>query len=150
MHVIIDGYGGDPQRLADAAVLKALLDEYPAQMGMTKIAPPAVYRYVGAKPQDWGLSGFVLIAESHISVHTFPARGCLWADIFSCKDFDADAAVWNMATVFQLRAVFAGKIHRGLEYPPAIVNAQAMDRLERERVGAVIFTAPWADGETGS
>lgn len=114
MHVIIDGYGGDPQRLADEAVLQALLDEYPAQLNMTKIAPPAVYRYVGAKPEDWGLSGFVLIAESHISVHTFPARRCLWADIFSCKEFDAARAVDGIKEAFRLREVQVQVLPRGL------------------------------------
>ena len=115
MHVIIDGYGGDPQRLADELVLRVLLDEYPGQMGMTKIAPAAVHRYVGAKPEDWGLSGFVVIAESHISVHTFPARGCLWADVFSCKGFDAARAVDGIKEAFHLREVRVQVLPRGLE-----------------------------------
>jgi S-adenosylmethionine decarboxylase len=116
MHLIIDGYGGDPQLLADGSVLERFLDEYPAQIGMTKIAPPAVYRYVGAKPQDWGYSGYVLIAESHISIHTFPARNCLWADVFSCKDFDADSAIEVIKEAFQLNDVQVQLLPRGLDY----------------------------------
>lgn len=115
MHVIIDGYGGDPLRLADEAVLHALLDQYPAQLNMTVIAPPAVYRYVGAKPQDWGISGYVLIAESHISIHTFPSRCCVWADVFSCKDFDADRAIAGIKEAFQLGEVQVQVLPRGLE-----------------------------------
>ena len=93
MHLIIDGYGGDPHGLADLELVRALLDTVPHEMGMVKIAPPYVCRYEGPKPNDWGISGFVLIAESHLSVHTFPERGLLWADIFSCRSFDADRLV---------------------------------------------------------
>jgi S-adenosylmethionine decarboxylase len=115
MHLIIDGYGGDPQFLADGAVLEKFLDEYPGQIGMSKIAPPTVYRYEGPKPQDWGYSGYVLIAESHISIHTFPARNCLWADVFSCKGFDADAAIEAIREAFGLQEVQVQTLQRGLE-----------------------------------
>ena len=90
MHVIIDGYGGDPDQLSDENVVRVILDQYPEMMGMTKITQPKVLEYRGTKPEDWGVSGYVMIAESHISMHTFPERGLVWADIFSCKDFDAE------------------------------------------------------------
>ena len=40
MHVIVDGFGGDPEQLSDENVVRAVLDQYPQEMGMTKIAPP--------------------------------------------------------------------------------------------------------------
>ena len=114
MHVLIDGYGGDAALMADCHRLERLLDDYPAQIGMTKIAPAVVYRYEGANPQDWGLSGFVVIAESHISVHTFPSRCILWADIFSCKDFDATAAILTFSQAFGLKGSTYQILPRGL------------------------------------
>ena len=65
---------------------------------MTKVTEPAVHTYHGPQPQDWGVSGFVIIAESHISVHTFPDRGHVNVDIFSCKEFDAERAREEIAT----------------------------------------------------
>lgn len=130
MHLIIDGYGGDAQLLADGAVLEKHLDEFPGQIGMTKIAPPAVYRYVGPKPQDWGYSGYVVIAESHISVHTFPARNCLWADVFSCKDFDAEGAIEAIKNAFHLQSVETQILARGFDTMEA-----GAERVE-EQVGA--------------
>ena len=115
MHVIIDGYRGDPQLLANEELVKQLLEDYPNHLSMNKIAPPAVYRYAGPKPQDWGVSGYVLIAESHISFHTFPARECIWADIFSCKDFDAEKAVEFLKSAFQLGEVDVQVLPRGLD-----------------------------------
>jgi S-adenosylmethionine decarboxylase len=116
MHLIIDGYEGDPHRLADQEVVRALLDTVPQAIGMTTIAPSYVCRYEGSKPEDWGISGFVLIAESHLSVHTFPERGLLWADIFSCKSFDADRLMEAVQEAFSLREARATLLGRGLEY----------------------------------
>ncbi len=115
MHVIVDGFGGDPEQLADENVVRAILDSYPEAMGMTKIAPPTVVRYRGTKPEDWGVSGYVMIAESHISLHTFPERRLIWADIFSCKEFDAAPVVDDLRRRFRLREMNVNTLERGLE-----------------------------------
>jgi len=117
MHVIVDGFGGDPDQLSDENVVRAILDLYPDEMGMTKIAPATVVRYKGTKPEDWGVSGYVMIAESHISVHTFPERCLIWADIFSCKDFDAVPLVDDLRRRFGLREMQVNILERGLEAP---------------------------------
>ena len=140
MHVTIDGYGGDPQRLADEDLVRAFLDLCPPAIGMTKIAPPYVCRYVGSKPEDWGVSGFVLIAESHISVHTFPDRGYLWVDVFSCKSFDASAAVDDIRDRFQLAQWSVHTLPRGLEYPDTVTAAAAQATFERHRVADSLET----------
>jgi S-adenosylmethionine decarboxylase len=93
MHLIIDGYGSDSEVLQDEEYLHRLLDSYPSMIGMTKISDPIVFKYVGNKPEEWGISGFVVIAESHISFHTFVERCYVNIDIFSCRDFDPDLAI---------------------------------------------------------
>lgn len=123
MHLIIDGYGGDPHRLADLELARAFLDSVPTEIGMVTIAPPYVCRYEGSKPSDWGISGFMLIAESHLSVHTFPERGLLWADIFSCKSFDADRLVEAVREAFSLREARVTLLGRGLEYSEVLAPA---------------------------
>ena len=134
MHVTIDGYGGDPQKLADENLVSAFLDLCPSSIGMTKIAPPYVCRYVGEKPQDWGVSGFVLIAESHISAHTFPEHGYVWVDVFSCKEFDAEAAIEDIRERFQLREWQVHTLPRGLEFPHDVTAAAPLATSERYRV----------------
>jgi S-adenosylmethionine decarboxylase len=114
MHVIIDGYGGDPDQLADENVVRVILDEVPGMMGMTKITQPNVLRYTGTKPEDWGVSGFVMIAESHISMHTFPERNLVWADVFSCKDFDPTPVLDAIKRRFSLRQMDVQSIPRNL------------------------------------
>ena len=45
------------------------------------------------KDESYGYSSFVMIAESHISIHTFPELGYFSFDCYSCKDFDHVAVV---------------------------------------------------------
>lgn len=96
MHLIIDGYGDDAQRMQDVDLIYEFLDLYPAEIGMTKVAPPKVSKYSGSRPEDCGISGFVLLAESHISVHSFPEQSSIVVDIFSCKEFDAEQVITDL------------------------------------------------------
>ena len=131
MHLVVDGLGGDPEKLRDADLVRRFLDEYPASLGMTKMVPPQVYTYRGETPEDWGLSGFVLIAESHISVHTFPDRGYINIDVFSCKEFDTAAAERDVVEAFGLSEVKTWTLERGIEYS---TPQQAYGGMVGERV----------------
>ena len=130
MHLVIDGYGGDSAMMEDAAAIYRFLDEYPDAIGMTKITPPHVYTYVGQEPEDVGISGFVLIAESHISVHTFPRRSYMNIDVFSCKEFDTEKALQELRAMFSLETVRSWKLERGLEYssPAAAARSVSAER----------------------
>ena len=115
MHLIIDGFGANPRILENEELIYRFLDEYPSRIDMTKVAPPYVFRYVGTKPQDWGVSGFVVIAESHISIHTFPERRLVNVDVFSCKEFDAERVIKDIRAQFELTELETHLLDRGLE-----------------------------------
>ncbi|MBN1375719.1 MAG: S-adenosylmethionine decarboxylase [Dehalococcoidia bacterium] len=102
MHLIIDGFSKNRHILQDETFIHDLLNIYPAKIGMTKISDPIVFRYSGSKPEDWGISGLVFIAESHISLHTFVEREFINIDVFSCKDFDAERIMSDMRDQFEL------------------------------------------------
>ncbi len=121
MHLVIDGFGGDGRLLADASLVREMLDLYPDMLGMAKICEPVVVRYQGPVPEDWGISGVVMIAESHIAVHTFPERGMVWADIFSCRPFEAAPVLEDLRCRFGLQELDVQELRRGLEYlqPPS-------------------------------
>jgi S-adenosylmethionine decarboxylase len=131
MHLTIDGFGGSRELLSDETLVRQLLDRYPGDINMTKITPPFVYRYVGEKPEDWGVSGFVLIAESHIAVHTFPEHGYVWLDVFSCKEFDTNIATDQIVEAFGLESIKQHVLERGLEYPHSIREATPVAMGER-------------------
>jgi len=147
MHVTIDGFGGNARRLADEALVRSLLDRYPAEIGMTPIAAPHVTRYVGSKPEDWGISGFILIAESHIALHTFPHHGYLWLDIFSCKGFDAEPVIVDIRRQFELTDTRIHVLERGLEYPHLVSEAASVAADERRQVAAALLASVLGSGE---
>jgi S-adenosylmethionine decarboxylase len=126
MHLVIDGYGAEEALLANPDALYQFLDEYPDAIGMTKVTPPHVYVYAGQNPQDVGLSGFVIIAESHISIHTFPKRQYVNIDVFSCKDFDTERALVEIKGRFGLQSVRSWTLERGLEYADPSVALREM------------------------
>jgi S-adenosylmethionine decarboxylase len=134
MHLTIDGFGGNQELLSSESLVHSLLDTYPAEINMTKISEPYVLQYTGEKPEDWGVTGFVIIAESHISVHTFPERGYVWVDVFSCKEFEADGAVDRIIETFGLTHVTTDIHDRGLEFPHAVDAATPVAMLERHSV----------------
>ena len=142
MHLIVDGYGNDRTILADRNLIYDLLDGFPAEIGMQKIAPPYVFRYVGAKPEDWGISGLVLIAESHISIHTFVDRSLVNIDVFSCKAFDATLVAERLQHRLQLTKMRSYLLERGLEHSdlpmslPELVAVPEMRELEPARVNS--------------
>jgi S-adenosylmethionine decarboxylase len=102
MHLIIDGYSDNKEILQDQTFLRQMLDTMPARIGMTKITEPYIFRYVGDKPEEWGISGFVFIAESHISFHTFVERFYINIDVFSCRDFDTSNTLKHFKEILSL------------------------------------------------
>ncbi|MGV8075254.1 MAG: adenosylmethionine decarboxylase [Syntrophobacteraceae bacterium] len=131
VHLMMDGYGCDRSVLEDINFIYEFLDEYPDKMDMTKIMPPYVFRYNGSVPQDWGISGFVLIAESHISIHTFPEKQYLSLDMFSCKPFDTEQAVEAVKKYFKIQKCEMRVLDRGQEFPNTIRESAQVVRMDR-------------------
>ncbi len=133
-HLMLDGYGCDKAKLQDLNLVYRILDELPTRIAMTKIMPPYVFRYSGLRPEDWGLSGFVLIAESHVSIHTFPEKTFVSVDIFSCKPFDSEFAASYLKKAFGMAKVDCTVLDRGTEFPKQLDAAAQLVRAERRRI----------------
>ena len=116
MHLVIDGYGGDIDKMWDEDLVRDFLYRYPDSLNMTRITEPKVLRYEAPKSEDSGVSGFVIIAESHISIHTFPRKDYINIDIFSCQPFDHERALADVKDLFDLADVKTWLLERGLEW----------------------------------
>ena len=90
---------------------------------MTRLTEPKVLKYEAPKSEDSGVSGFVIIAESHISIHTFPRRDYLNIDIFSCQPFNPERALEDVREMFGLTEVKTWLWDRGQE---RLVELQGM------------------------
>ena len=67
MHLIIDGYGGNVDKMWDQQLVRDFLDQIPAKLAMTPICEPQVLQYHGDKVEDAGVSGGpnVAVASPH-------------------------------------------------------------------------------------
>ena len=101
VHLMLELYACDREILSNEALLRRMLDEYPARVGMEKVSPVHLYEIETSNPLDAGLSGFVVIAQSHISVHAWPEYGEVDIDICSCKEFSQEEAIAFAKEIFQ-------------------------------------------------
>jgi len=116
-HLMIDLKGVHIDILADLDLHFEFLKEMPQAIGMTSITQPHVFRYDGLVPEDKGITGTVIIAESHISIHSFQEKGYSFIDIFSCKPFDTKLAMKLILTRFNPHLYDAHIHERGLDFP---------------------------------
>ena len=93
------------------------LNKLPDLIGMTKLTQPYAFPYHGIEEDDQGITGTVIIAESHLSIHTFPLKEFAFIDIFSCRPFDTDVAKKFCVDLFESKKVTAHLIMRGKEFP---------------------------------
>lgn len=118
LHLMIDLYGCDPHVLDDSDKLLAFLNDTPTKLGMTKLIDPKLIHADGNGEHDpGGWTGFVIIAESHISLHTFVKRQFVTLDIYSCKNFETEEIVEYIKNFFGTRDVDVFTQVRGHRYP---------------------------------
>lgn len=101
VHLMLELYGCSREVLTDEPLLRRVLDEYPGRVGMEKVSPVHLYDIETSNPLDAGMSGFVVIAQSHISMHAWPEYGEVDIDICSCKEFSQADAIAFAQDIFQ-------------------------------------------------
>ncbi len=119
VHIMIDGYTASGPFMVDQDALKDLLGRLPGEMGMHAICDPVVVSVGPNCHKDpGGLSGFVMIAESHISFHTFPGRGFVTIDLYTCQtDVDRAKVINRLKSAFHLFDADVYVQDRGMRYP---------------------------------
>jgi S-adenosylmethionine decarboxylase len=79
-HCILELYACDSSRLDDEAFLRDTITSAAKRAGAT-LLNLITHRF---EPQ--GVTGLALLAESHISIHTWPESGYAAVDVFTCGD----------------------------------------------------------------
>jgi S-adenosylmethionine decarboxylase len=80
LHIIADLYGVNGDFIDRVEDIRTLLEGAVKYANLTKISS----HYYQFKPH--GATGVVLIAESHISIHTWPELGIATVDVYTCGD----------------------------------------------------------------
>jgi S-adenosylmethionine decarboxylase len=88
LHLTADLFGcRDPANLMrDGTALSALCEELAVQAGLTVVGRQF---HVFAPEGDAGITGVLLLAESHLAAHTWPELRAVTLDVFVCN-FGAD------------------------------------------------------------
>ena len=77
-HLLLELYGCDCEKLNDESFLRCLLNR------AAKLAKATVLNLISNKFEPQGVTAIVLLAESHISIHTWPESNYSAVDIFTC------------------------------------------------------------------
>jgi S-adenosylmethionine decarboxylase len=108
-HILAEFSGCDREILNDLNAIESILTEA-ARRSRATIVDTVFHRY-----NPHGLSGVVVIAESHISIHTWPEYGYAAADFFTCGD---QVDPWEACRYLQehLRSsdLKTREVHRGI------------------------------------
>lgn len=96
-HIIIHANNVENESLTNVEGLTDFLNTLPGRINMSILHPPVVVEGI---PENPGLSGFVIIDFSHISIHTFTEHKQALVDIFSCKPYETEDAAQAVLDYF--------------------------------------------------
>src|SRR3989344_9597951 len=112
-HLIVDGVDVESKLLDNKKLIKNLLKELPSVVGMHTLTRPKVIRAMQKEWDTGGITGFVILSESNISIHTYPQEGKFYLDLFSCMEFNVDKAMSYIKEKFQLKNFKKSLLKRG-------------------------------------
>lgn len=109
-HVLLELRDCDPQLLNDLPYIRRELLNAAQQVG-AHVVGESFHQFA---PQ--GVTGILSIAESHISIHTWPELGYAAADIFTCGDQTMpDQAAESIIQALKCHDPQITQIRRGLQ-----------------------------------
>ncbi|MGZ3184697.1 MAG: adenosylmethionine decarboxylase [Telluria sp.] len=111
-HLLADLQGIDPALLADPARIDALLRDAAQAAGAT-----ILHSHFHTFGEPLGVTGVVLLAESHISIHTWPEHGFAAVDIFMCGAAQPERALAVIEAALQPAAREVKLLPRGAALP---------------------------------
>ena len=114
-HLLLELKDCNPELLNDLSYIRKAMIETAEDVGATIIGES----FHHFSPQ--GVTGILAIAESHISIHTWPEYGYAAADIFSCgTTFRPMEAAIKLAEALGSRSPEIKEIQRGLSVEEAV------------------------------
>lgn len=113
MHLIIDGQVGNRRLLCEPEDINSWLVKATGEIGMRVIDPPRSVWYDG--DESSGVSACVFLAESSITLHSYPEYEYVFLDLFSCRRFDVGRVVRMIEGDFEMSNPRALLLDRGID-----------------------------------
>ncbi len=118
-NIVVDLFDCNPQKIDDREFVRSTMLE------AAKVAKASIITDIFHSFNPQGLSGVVVIAESHIAIHSWPEFGCVAIDIFSCSEkLEHEKAIEYLKQAFEARKATVAKTERGL-----IVNSMDVKKV---------------------
>ena len=115
-HLLLELYRCDYEKLNDESFLRCTLNR------AAKLAKATVLNLISNKFEPQGVTAIALLAESHISIHTWPESNYSAADIFTCgQNMLPELASQYLIEALKAEEHFLRVIDRN---PPAAVHKQ--------------------------
>lgn len=91
-HLMFDGYGAKTKiPLGDTSFINQTINLVLLDLGIKPISPAYLLPYdYGLVPLDEGLSSYIFLEGGHLTIHTFPLRGCYFVDFYTPKDISKE------------------------------------------------------------
>ena len=112
-HLLLELYRCDCEKLNDESFLRCILNR------ASKLANATVLNLISNKFEPQGVTAIALLAESHISIHTWPESNYSAIDIFTCgQNMMPELASKYLIEALKAKEHFLRVIERN---PPSIV-----------------------------
>jgi len=106
-HLLVEMWDAD--HLANADVIQSALERAARAAGAT-----VLHSYYHPFGEGMGVSGVTILAESHISIHTWPERGYAAIDVFMCGDCDPNLTLPVLQDAFSPSRIETQQFQRGM------------------------------------
>lgn len=132
-HLLVEYHGCDSHVLNDATTIERLM------IGAAKAAKATIVTSVFHPFSPQGVSGVVVVEESHLSIHTWPEHGYAAVDFFTCGESDPNLAKDFLAAGLAARRTETVMVFRGLA--PAEPTMQIVSHHTEDDNGSRVHRA---------
>jgi len=123
-HLLVELYECDSKKLNDLGKLEMVLKEAVRISGATALKA-SFHQFA---PQ--GVSGVIIIAESHFTIHTWPEYGYAALDIFTCgQSVDSQKALDYIEKELNVKTVSVTEMRRGNIRFPMKINRKVSPKV---------------------
>jgi len=121
LHILADLYDcrGDEKYLTKVSIVKKKVLQMVKRAGFVVVTSRFHKFAPGSGAADGGITGVIVVSESHLAIHTWPeAEGLVNVDIFSCRQFDAGAVLAFLRVELHLARAHSKVMQRPLRSRP--------------------------------
>lgn len=117
---LVDATGCRPDALRSIPVFETLFARIVADLALRPLRPAVWHQF----PGEAGLTGLLLLAESHLACHTFPERGFAAFNLYCCRERDEwpwtrELAIALGASHVSVRRLVRGELPGADDAPPS-------------------------------